>query len=78
MDDTSYKGASLSAKELLSWRPIRHSADMELEGELDNVVEDEGIKLHWRVSYYDVNKNICNVNENKNIAFRILEILFDC
>lgn len=31
MDDTSYKGASLSAKELLSWRPIRYSADMELE-----------------------------------------------
>ena len=48
------------------------------EENLDNIVEDEGIKFHWRVSYYDVNKNICNVNENKNIAYRILEILFDC
>ena len=38
MDDTSYKGASLSAKELLSWRPLRHSADMELDGELSTLV----------------------------------------
>lgn len=38
MDDTSYKGASLSAKELLSWRPLRHSADVELDGELSTLV----------------------------------------
>lgn len=38
MDDTSYKGASLSAKELLSWRPVRHSADVELDGELSTLV----------------------------------------
>ena len=38
MDDTNYKGASLSAKEMLSWRPIRHSADAELNGELSTLV----------------------------------------
>ena len=57
---------------------INYDYKLVIDENLDNVVEDEGIKLHWRVSYYDVNKNICNVNENKNIAYRILEILFDC
>ncbi|MBR1399929.1 MAG: phage portal protein, partial [Alphaproteobacteria bacterium] len=38
MDDTNYKGASLSAKEMLSWQPIRHSADAELNGELSTLV----------------------------------------
>lgn len=57
---------------------INYNYKLVVDENLDNVVEDECIKLHWRISYYDINKNICNVNENKNIAYRILEILFDC
>lgn len=57
---------------------INYDYKLVVDENLDNVVEDECIKLHWRISYYDINKNICNVNENKNIAYRILEILFDC
>lgn len=45
---------------------------------LDSIVEDDSIKLHWRISYYDKQKKVCDTKNPQKIAYRILEILFDC
>lgn len=45
---------------------------------LDSIVEDDSIKLHWRISYYDKQKKVCDTKKPQKIAYRILEILFDC
>lgn len=44
---------------------------------LDSIVEDDNIKLHWRISYYDKDKNIWSGTEPRDIAYRILEIIFE-
>ena len=44
---------------------------------LDSIVEDDNIKLHWRISYYDKDKNIWNGTKPSDIAYRILEIIFE-
>lgn len=44
---------------------------------LDSVVEDGNIKLHWRISYYDKDKNIWSGTKPSDIAYRILEIIFE-
>ena len=45
---------------------------------LDSVIEDDDITLHWRISYYDEQKKVCDTKNPQKIAYRILEILFDC
>lgn len=44
---------------------------------LDSIVEDDNIKLHWRISYYDKDKNIWSGIKPSDIAYRILEIIFE-
>ena len=43
----------------------------------ENLVEDDNVKLHWRVSYYDKNKNLCDSKKPQNISYRILEVIFE-
>lgn len=44
---------------------------------LDSIVEDDNIKLHWRISYYDKDKNIWSGTKPRDITYRILEIIFE-
>ena len=36
-----------------------YNSRLVIDENLDNIVEDDNVKLHWRVSYYDKNKNFC-------------------
>ena len=35
-----------------------YNSRLVIDENLDNIVEDDNVKLHWRVSYYDKNKNL--------------------
>lgn len=54
-----------------------YNSKLIIDESLDNIVEDDNIKLHWRVSYYDKDKNIWNGAKPHDIAYRILEIIFE-
>lgn len=42
-----------------------YNSRLVIDENLDNIVEDDNVKLHWRVSYYDKNKNLCD-SKNHN------------
>lgn len=54
-----------------------YNSRLVVDEDLDNIVEDDNIKLHWRVSYYDKDKNIWSGKKPRDIAYRILEIIFE-
>lgn len=54
-----------------------YNSKLIIDESLDNIVEDDNIKLHWRVSYYDKDKNIWSGTKPRDIAYRILEIIFE-
>ena len=54
-----------------------YNSRLVIDENLDNIVEDDTVKLHWRVSYYDKNKNLCDSKKPQNISYRILEVIFE-
>lgn len=54
-----------------------YNSRLVIDENLDNIVEDDNVKLHWRVSYYDKNKNLCDSKKPQNISYRILEVIFE-
>lgn len=44
-----------------------YNSRLVIDENLDNIVEDDNVKLHWRVSYYDKNKNLCDSKKPQNI-----------
>lgn len=54
-----------------------YNSRLVIDENLDNIVEDDNVKLHWRVSYYDKNKNLCDSKKPQNISYRILEVFFE-
>ena len=54
-----------------------YNSRLVIDENLDNIVEDDNVKLHWRVSYYDKNKNLCDRKKPQNISYRILEVIFE-
>ena len=54
-----------------------YNSRLVIDENLVNIVEDDNVKLHWRVSYYDKNKNLCDSKKPQNISYRILEVIFE-
>ena len=54
-----------------------YNSRLVIDENLDNIVEDDNVKLHWRVSHYDKNKNLCDSKKPQNISYRILEVIFE-
>ena len=54
-----------------------YNSRLVIDENLDNIVEDDNVKLHWRVIYYDKNKNLCDSKKPQNISYRILEVIFE-
>ena len=54
-----------------------YNSRLVIDENLDNIVEDDNVKLHCRVSYYDKNKNLCDSKKPQNISYRILEVIFE-
>lgn len=54
-----------------------YNSRLVIDENLDNIVEDDNVKHHWRVSYYDKNKNLCDSKKPQNISYRILEVIFE-